>query len=151
MIRKHSLLLIIPVLVLAMFTAHAAEPKKTAVCSQCNRMISEADKRYSVFLPNVKVMGPSTFDDIGCAVASRNNECATRQMTFDGNAVVHDYLTEETVPAEKAFFVLKTDIKTPAGYSIVAFKDKAQADTFAAEHGKGKVVRWFELVDETLK
>jgi copper chaperone NosL len=150
MLRKHPLVLIIPILLLATLTVYAAEQKKAAVCSYCNRMINEADRKFSVSLPNVKGMGPSTFDDIGCAVASRNNECATRQMTFDGNAVVYDYLTEEAVPAEKAFFVFKADVRTPMGYGIVAFKDKAQAEKFAAEHGKVKVARWFELVDEKL-
>jgi len=150
MLRKHPLILIIPVLFLATLTAHAAGPKKAAVCSQCNMLINEADRKFSAFLPNVSGMGPSSYNDIGCAVASRNRECATRQMTFDSNAVVYDYVTEEEVLAEKAFFVLKTDVRTPAGYGIVAFKDKAQAEKFAAEHGKGKVVRWFELVDEKL-
>ena len=150
MLSKHPLILIISVLVLATLTAHAAGPKKAAVCSQCNMLINEAHMKFSAFLPNVSGMGPSSYNDIGCAVASRNRECATRQMTFDSNAVVYDYVTEEEVLAEKAFFVLKTDVRTPAGYGIVAFKDKAQAEKFAAEHGKGKVVRWFELVDEKL-
>jgi copper chaperone NosL len=150
MLRKHPLILIIPVLILATLTAHAVEPKKAAVCSQCNMMINEANRKFSAFLPNVSGMGPSSYDDIGCAVASRNSECATRQMTFDSNVVVCDYVTEEVVSAEKAFFVLTPDVRTPMGYGIVAFKDKARADTFAAEHGKVKVVRWFELVDEKL-
>lgn len=150
MLRKHPLFFIIPVLVLATVTAHAVEPKNAAVCNQCNKMINEADRKFFVSLPNVKGMGPSTFNDIGCAVASRNNECATRQMTFDSNAVVYDYVTEEAVLAEKAFFVLKTDVRTPMSYGIVAFKDKARAEKFAVEHGKVKVAKWFELVDEKL-
>jgi copper chaperone NosL len=149
MLRKHLFILIIPVLVLATLTARA-EPKKATVCSQCNMMISEADRKFSAFLPNVSGMGPSSYNDIGCAVASRNSECATRQMTFDSNAVVYDYVTEEAVLAEKAFFVLTSDVRTPMGYGVVAFKDKALAEKFAAEHGKVKVVRWFELIDEKL-
>lgn len=151
MIRRHPLILIVLILVLATPAAHAAEPKKAAVCSQCNMMIIEAGRKFSAFLPNVPGMGPSSYNDIGCAVASRNSECATRQMTFDSNAVVYDYATEEEVLVEKAFFVLKTDVRTPSGYGIVAFKDKARAEKFAAEHGKVKVVRWFELVDEKLR
>ena len=150
MLCKHPLILILPADVLATLNAHAAEPKKAAVCSQCNMMINEADRKFSAFLPNVNGMGPSSYNDIGCAVASRNRECATRQVTFDSNAVVYDYVTEEAVSAEKAFFVLTSDIRTPKGYGIVAFKDKALAEKFAAEHGKVKVVRWFELVDEKL-
>ena len=151
MLRKSSFLLIMSILMLAVPTAYAAELKKTAVCSECNMKMNETGKRFSASLPNVPGMGPSSYCDIGCAVISRNRECATRQMTFDSNAVVYDHATEEAIPVEKAFFVLRSDAKTPMGYGIVAFQDKAQAEKFAAEHGKGKVIRWFELVDEKLK
>lgn len=149
--RKISLLLIIPLLVFTTFlSSPAKEPRKPVVCAFCNMKITDAEKKFSASLPNVSGMGPSSFDDIGCAVQSRNNERAARQMTFDSNAVVYDYLTEEAVPAEKAYFAFKTDVRTPMGSGIVAFKDKAQAEKFAAEHGKVKVIRWFELVDERL-
>jgi hypothetical protein len=113
--------------------------------------ISEAEKRFSVVLKKIPGMGPSSYDDIGCAVISRNSECATRQMMFDGSSVAYDYLTAAEVPVETAYFVFKADVSTPRGYGIVAFKDRAQAERFAAEQGKGKVIRWFELVDEKLK
>lgn len=128
----------------------AAEAQKTPVCAQCNMKVTDAEKKTSAYLPNVPGMGPSHFCDIGCAIQSRNNECATRQMTFDSNAVVYDFLTGEAVPAEKAFFAFKSTFRTPMGYGIVAFKDKGEAEKFAAEHGKVKVIRWFELVDEKL-
>ena len=128
----------------------AGEAPRSPVCALCNMKVADTEKKLSVFMPNVSGMGPSHFCDIGCAVQSRNNECATRQMTFDGNAVAYDFPSGEAVPVEKAFFVLKTDIKTPMGYGIVVFKDKAMAEKFASEHGKGRVVRWFELVDEKL-
>lgn len=128
----------------------ADEQKKQAVCSVCNMKVSQEGKNFSVVLPNVSGMGPSSFCDIGCAVRSRNDECATRQMTFDSNAIVYDLATGEAVPAEKAFFAFKSSFRTPMGYGIVAFKDKVQAEKFAAEHGKVNVVRWFELVDMKL-
>jgi copper chaperone NosL len=139
------------VLIFSMAAAGRADDhKKPSVCSVCNMKISEAGKKFSVDLPNVSGMGPSSYDDIGCAVISRNGECATRQMTFDSNAIVYDLVTGEAVPAEKAFFAFKSSFRTPMGYGIVAFKDKAQAEMFSAEHGKVKVVRWFELVDMKL-
>ena len=138
-------------LIVAMaLTVRADEKIKPAVCSVCNMKISETGKLFSVVLPNVAGMGPASFCDIGCAVISRNNECATRQMTFDSNAIVYDLSTGDAVPAEKAFFAFKSSFRTPMGYGIVAFKDKDQAEKFAAEHGKVKVVRWFELVDMKL-
>lgn len=139
------------VLIVAMVAAgRADDEKKPPICSVCNMKISEAGKIHSVALPSVSGMGPSSYCDIGCAVISRNAECATRQSTFDSNAVVYDFVTGDAVPAEKAFFAFKSGAWTPMGYGIVAFKDKAQAEKFAAERGKVKVVKWFELVDMKL-
>lgn len=138
-------------LIIAMVAAVRADDKiKPSVCSVCNMKISEAERKFSVVLPNAEGMGPASYDDIGCAVMSRNSECATRQTTFDRIAIVYDFVSGEQVPAEKAFFAFKTSFRTPMGYGIVAFKDKARAEKFAAEHGKVNVVKWFELVDERL-
>ena len=131
--------------------AAAQDQKTSAACSQCKNTINAAAKKFSVVMPKVPPMSSSAYDDIGCAVIARNNECATRQMTFDGNAIAHDYLTSVEVPVEAAYFVLKTDVSSPRGYGIVAFRNKGEAEKFSAEHGKGKVIRWFELVDENLK
>jgi copper chaperone NosL len=137
-------------LLVSVGTISADEAKKTPSCAVCNMKVTESSKKFSAYLPNVSGMGPSHFCDIGCAVQSRNNECATRQMTFDSNAIVYDFLTGEAIPAEKAFFAFKSTFRTPMGYGIMAFRDKAGAEKFAAEHGKVKVIRWFELVDEKL-
>lgn len=118
---------------------------------ECSSKIDEAGKKFSVVLRYVSGMESQSFNDIGCAVVSRNGECATRQGIFDGGAAAYDYPSGEEVPVEKAYFVLKTDVKTPAGYGIIAFRDKAEAEKFSAGHGKGKVVKWWELVDEKLK
>ena len=120
-------------------------------CADTHVKITESVKKFSVLMSGATGMETRSFDDIGCAITNRNNECATRQMLFDGHAAVVDYASGEELPAEKAFFVLKTDVQTPRGFGIVAFKDKNQAEQFSAGHGKGKVVRWFELVDEKLK
>jgi len=151
MIRSVFPFLFSSVLIVTMVTAgRADDQKKPAACSVCNMKVSEAGKKFSVVLPNVSGMGPASFCDIGCALISRNGECATRQMTFDSIAIVYDLVTGEQVPAEKAFLAFKSSFRTPMGYGIVAFKDKAEAEKFAAEHGKVKVVRWFELVDMKL-
>ena len=136
----------LPLLLLVLSAASFA-----ADCGDGSAVVTDANRKFAVILPKVSEMAAQSFDDIGCAVVSRNNECAMRQSTFDGNAVVYDYLSGEQVPAEKAFFVLMTDVKTPRDYGIVAFKDRAEAEKFSAGHGKGKVVKWFELVDEKLK
>lgn len=113
--------------------------------------IGEQEKKFSVELSNVSGMEAQSFNDIGCAVISRNGECATRQTMFDGGSATYDYQSGERLPVEKAYFVMETDIKTPKGFGIVAFKDRVEAEKFSSAHGKGKVVKWFELVDERLK
>jgi hypothetical protein len=113
--------------------------------------IGEGEKNFSVEVPKEAGLGAQSFNDIGCAVISRNGECATRQGMFDSGALTYDYQSGEQLPVEKAYFAMKTDVKTPKGFGIVAFKDKAEAEKFSAAHGKGKVVKWFEIVDEKLK
>ncbi len=120
-------------------------------CGSGAAKITEAAKKFSVIVPRSAGLGEQSYDDIGCAVVARNGECATRQGMFDSGAIVRDYSTGEDLATEKAFFVLRTDVQTPQGYGIAAFKDRAGAEKFSADHGKGSVVRWFELVDEKLK
>lgn len=137
--------------VLALAAALGAGTVSAEDCGTGKAKITDANRKFSVELKKSSGMEDQSFDDIGCAVVSRNGECATRQGIFDGNAVVVDYLSGEAMPAEKAYFVLRTAIPTPRGYGIVAFKDKAHAEKFSREHGNGKIVKWFELVDEKLR
>jgi len=132
-------------------SAWAQDTKKEPVCGRYNESSGIEGKKLSVIMPKVPGMEASSYNDIGCAVRARNEECATRQGMFDSNAKAHDYLTGEEIGVEKSFFVLTKDLRTPAGYGVVAFKEQAQADAFAAEHGKAKVVKWYQIVDEKLK
>lgn len=142
----------IQVIVLSGLIVSASAGTSWAECGSSRMKIDDNNRKFSVVVPRSSGLGgEQSYDDIGCAVADRNGECATRQGMFDSAAVVYDYLTGEELPAEKAYFALKTDVKTPQGFAIVAFKDKAEAEKFSAAHGKGKVVKWFELIDEKLK
>ena len=113
--------------------------------------IGEGEKKFSVLLAKAAGMAAQSFNDIGCAVISRNSECATRQNAFDDGAKTYDYRSGEELPVDKAYFLMQSGEKTPRGFGIVAFKDKAEAEKFAAARGKGKVVKWFELVEEKLQ
>jgi len=137
-------------LILAVAGLCAPGPLRAEGCSPSAK-ITDAVKKFSVVVPKAAGLGEQSFDDIGCAVASRNEECATRQGMFDGGALTYDYATGEELAVDKAYFVIKTDVATPKGYGVVAFKDRPAAEKFSHEHGKGKVVKWFELVDEKLK
>ena len=129
--------------------AYAAEKVKPTVCKQCNMNIEEANRKSAVYV--MQGIEASGFDDMGCAVVWRNGECAMRQSAFDENAVAHDYLSVETVPVEKALYVVSSDIKTPMGYGIAAFKNKEQAVKFASGHGNSKVITFSELISQKLK
>jgi hypothetical protein len=142
--------LILPFLLLTILTGPSTADDKG--CPPPGFNIKEETKRFSLLVPKSANLGnDQAYDDIGCAVMSRNEECATRQGMFDTAALAYDHFTGAEYPAEKMYFVLKTDVKTPRGFGIVAFGDKAEAEKFSAVHGKGKVIKWFELVDEKLK
>jgi hypothetical protein len=143
--------LTLPLLILFILAGPAAAVDDKA-CPPPGLTIKEETRRFSLLVPKSANLGnEQAYDDIGCAVMSRNEECATRQGMFDSAALAYDYFTGAELPAEKMYFVLQTDVKTPRGFGIVAFKDKAESEKFSAAHGKGKVIKWFELVDEKLK
>lgn len=143
---------IIQIFIVSFLIVSASGEESRGECGSGSAKVDDSNRKFSVIVPKSSGLGgEQAYNDIGCAVANRNGECAMRQSMFDGAAVAYDYVTGAEIPAEKAFFVLKTDVKTPQGYGIVAFKDKAEAEKFQAARGKGKIVKWFELVDEPLK
>ena len=105
-------------------------------------------KQFSLVIP--AGIEPSSFYDIGCAVKFRDKECASRQDAIDNNAEVHDYSSGEPVKAQDAFFAVGTDVLTPLGHGVVAFKEKAAAEKFASEH-KGRVIKWHQVIELEFK
>jgi len=150
---KKIFTLVIGIVTVVMLTGsftQALDTNKEPVCGKYNESTGVEGKKLAVIMPKAPGMEASSYNDIGCAVRARNEECATRQGMFDSNAKAHDYRTGEEIAVEKAFFVLTKDLRTPAGYGVAAFKEQAQADAFAVEH-KAKVVKWYQIVDEKLK
>jgi hypothetical protein len=88
-----SVLMTLPVLTLFLSGVAAAEE-----CGAGAVKIDESTRKFSVVLQKLSGMEDQSFDDIGCAVLSRNGECATRQGMFDSNAVTYDHSTGEQVP-----------------------------------------------------
>ncbi|MEW5746774.1 MAG: nitrous oxide reductase accessory protein NosL [Nitrospirota bacterium] len=120
-----------------------AEPASPAVCTACNMSIEGQNKRFSVV--DTKSTDKVAFDDIGCALLWRAEQCATKELQFNTNAEVFDFSTGEPVAIEAASFVVDSGVKTPMGYGIVAFKDRQSAERFVAETGKGSVVPYRTL------
>jgi hypothetical protein len=136
-------------IVLLPLIAPAAEKTAPTWCKKCNKNIDEANKKFSVTL--MEEIEPMAFDDIGCSLLWREGECAMRMSAFDGYARVYDYLTNEPILIEKAFFAYGPEIKTPRGYGIIAFKTREQAAAAAAQSGKAKLLTFQELTSLTLK
>lgn len=105
-------------------------------CRQCGSKIEAQNKRFSVLV--MKGMEASAFDDIGCAIIWSNGECAMRQAAFDENAVVYDYDSGESIPIEKAFYVVDADIKTPHGYGICGLQDQGAGGEIYPGPGQGQ-------------
>lgn len=120
-------------------------------CTSGNATITEDNIRFS--LTNDQLLAPVAFDDIGCALIFRDEQCGTDQYRFDSGSMVHDYYTEEAVPAKEALYVAGSGVETPGGHGILAFKDRESAERFlsegseGSEGNKGKVLTYGELLD----
>jgi nitrous oxide reductase accessory protein NosL len=60
---------------------------------------------------------------------------------------VTDYYTNKAVTAQKAFYVVGSDVYGPMGKELIPFADKASAETFSADHG-GKQILTFDEISE---
>ena len=100
----------------------------TDMCSFCRMSISEA--RYAAEL--IDNDGQAfKFDEIGCManfIKQRRNNSSVR-VTF-----VMDFESREWLPAESAAYVRSAEFKTPMNGGIVAFRDKASAESAVAKY-----------------
>lgn len=147
---KRFFTLIVLVLVLS-FTVYAEEVKRglAPICTLCNMAISDKNIKFSV--ADTKSLQKVMFDDIGCALLWRDQQCATMQDSFDSNAITYDYYTTEVVNMRDAFFVIDSGVNTPMGYGILAFKSKDKAERFLRETHRGKILTFQELLMIKLK
>lgn len=129
----------------------AQEVKKEVapICAFCNMRIPDENIRFSV--SDSKSLQKVMFDDIGCALLWRDQQCATMQDSFDSNAITHDYYTSEMVNVSDALYVIDSGVKTPMGYGILSFKTKENAERFVRESKKGRVISYQELLLIKLK
>lgn len=129
--------------------AAAAEKPLPTTCNKCNMKLDPANKKFSVTVS--EGIEAAVYDDIGCALIWRDNECAMRMSAFDSNARVYDYNTGDPVVIEQAFFAHNAGVRTPMGYDIVAFKNKEDAAKLVKESGKGEVLTFNQLCSLKLK
>jgi len=116
-------------------------------CDQCGNRI--ADKRFAVVIE--KKNKTYYFDDLGCALKWRAGKCMPTQVTCDAVTHTFDYYTGERIHVRAAYYVKDSDVRTPGGYGIVAFKDESSAKSFLKEHGGKKELFDYEQLQELFK
>lgn len=110
-------------------------------CSACTMAITSIPFSAELILKDRSV---AKFDDIGCMVAYWKQK-KIRDAQVKG-AWVHDLMTRDWVPVEKATFA-KSSYPTPMRYGIVAFAGPEGVKKLDAKY-KASVVNWSDLVKE---
>lgn len=128
---------VLPLILAAFLAACATRPPQPVeiepadMCAFCKMAISE--KRYAAELIDAG-RNVFKFDDIGCMVhfAEQRRWIAQPPVRF-----VHDYDTSEWLEAGRASFVLSPEIPSPMASGLLAVRDHARAEQYAARfHGR---------------
>ena len=102
-----------------------------SACSQCRMLISERAWAAAIRWPDGR---DQVFDDIGCLVtAVQGTSVAGAQFWF------HDASSGEWITGATPVFVVSSELRTPMGGGIAAYRDPAQAE-LAATRVHGRVV-----------
>jgi copper chaperone NosL len=114
-----------------------------SACSHCTMLVSEVAYAAGYQVPGEEAR---VFDDIGCMLE------AMRRVGLRGDrgmrAWFHDAGDRKWIEENAAVFVVGSNIRTPMGGGIVAYRDAARAEAAAAQH-HGDVVRSiFELLNK---
>jgi copper chaperone NosL len=120
------------------------EPEPVAIqpedmCGFCRMAISE--KRYAAQFIDIDDQ-PFKFDDIGCMfnfIQSEGNKERIVRAYF-----VMDFNDGQWLKADNAHYVRSSELKTPMGSGIVAFRDEAGAAR-AVEKYHGRALRFDDL------
>jgi copper chaperone NosL len=103
-----------------------------SACSRCGMLISEKAYAAAIRFPDGH---DQLFDDIGCLVAAVREKPAAGSHYWFHDAVSGEWLTD-VAPV----FAVSSQLRTPMGGGIVAYRDPAAA-TQAAERIGGRIVR----------
>ena len=105
-------------------------------CSECRMIIGE--KKFSAAL--VDAAGEIyKFDDIGCA-----QRYVDKNATMVKRLWVRDYVSENWVDGQKAYFLVADSFVTPMGHGVVAFETESKAHDLL-EQNPGKLVSWEKM------
>lgn len=125
-------------------TAHepAAVDESVDKCAICNMAVK--DDAFAVQL-TTKEGKTFKFDDIGCMNEwmGKNTDAAISAQ------YVRDYNDKAWIAYKDAYYVYDADFKSPMAYGVYSFKDKAGAEAFAGEQGKGQLMTAEQLASHS--
>jgi len=104
--------------------------EETDRCAHCNMAVADDAHATQIVMKDGRTL---IFDDIGCMYAWM----AEHGGDEVGQAFVRDYYDLGWVKTEKAYYVYDASFRTPMAYGVLSFADKADAEAFIAEQGKG--------------
>jgi len=136
MFQNRLVALVLAALLLSSCGSKSSEPLPPEIiygqemCDRCGMIISDVRFASAILLNNGEYR---KFDDVGEMLAYQNDHPDEQVDAL----FVHDYLSEEWIRGETAFYVQSEDLQTPMGSGIVAFANQVEAESFAVEwHGK---------------
>jgi len=149
----HMLSVLFFILLLAACASPAVDPNEPPeimygedVCDLCGMIIS--DERFAAGL--VVEEEPShyehrIFDDIGDMVVYAAD---TGERLAIVSYFVHDYESREWIDAEQATFVRSKEIRSPMGFGLAAFQERAVAEA-QAQAWQGELLDFQQLLEST--
>ncbi len=116
--------------------AHFVEPEKGETDPICGMSVSEDPAWAAVIMfsdgKHVKLHGPKSMFTYYFNLGKYSKKYGKKNV-----ATLHvtDYHTLEHIKAEKAHYVIHSNIQGPMGDDLIIFKDMASAESFTKEHG----------------
>jgi copper chaperone NosL len=104
-------------------------------CSHCTMLVSEPSYAAAYQVPGAEARA---FDDIGCMLQAMRR--AGIEAGGDVRMWFHDADNRQWIEEGAAVFVVSSEIRTPMGGGIVAYRNGTRAEEAAAQH-HGRIVR----------
>ncbi len=106
-------------------------------CAECGMILSDSRFAAAAATANGETY---LFDDIGCLLIYRQKHQPAWAAHW-----VHDLDTQSWLPAESAWYLVSTNVRSPMGYGIAAFANQNAAQQRQTELG-GDLLPWEQLL-----
>lgn len=118
--------------------------EETDVCDVCAMAVPDNQHATQIVLQNDKSL---KFDDLGCLYEWKDEN----GEDDIGAEFVRDFHSEEWIQIKDTTFVYDEEIETPMAYGVISFKDKAEAEKYIEDEGKGEILDAAALADHEWK